>query len=296
MEATGTATPIRNVSDTALWVAVYRAMESERTDALFHDPYARRLAGERGPAIVNAMPQGKAMAWAMIVRTAVMDELILQCVREGAASVLNLAAGLDTRAYRLDLPSSLRWYHVDFPPMVDYVRDHLADEQPRCVLEYVSADLREPAQRDAVFQEAAAHGPVLVITEGLLVYLPPENVAELAVALRNVATAKWWISDLGTPLLLKRLSKTWLGRLRDGNAPFLFAPADAAAFFNPLGWRETVFRSSWTESLRLNRHIRFANFWNLLMKFSPRAEREASLRMSGISLMQPISDVNNAYV
>ena len=287
MDAAGTTTPIRNVSDTALWVAVYRAMESERTDALFRDPYARRLAGQRGQDIVDAMPQGKAMAWAMIVRTAVMDELIMQCVRAGAASVLNLAAGLDTRAYRLDLPSSLRWYHVDFPPMIDYVRGNLSGETPRCHLEYIAADLREPGQRDSVFREAAAHGPVLVITEGLLVYLPPENVAELAVALRTNASAKWWISDLGTPLLLKRLSKSWLGRLRDGNAPFLFAPADAAAFFNPLGWRETVFRSSWTESLRLKRHVRFAGFWNLMMKLSPKPDRDAAIRMSGITLMQP---------
>ena len=62
--------PIRNVSDTALWVAVYRAMETERSDALFHDPYARRLAGERGQAIVDAMPRGKSMSWPMVVRTA----------------------------------------------------------------------------------------------------------------------------------------------------------------------------------------------------------------------------------
>jgi methyltransferase (TIGR00027 family) len=285
--AAGTGNPIRDVSDTALWVSVYRAMESERPDALFKDPFARRLAGARGQDIVDAMPKGKAMAWAMIVRTAVMDELILQCVRDGAASVLNLAAGLDTRAYRLNLPAGLYWYHVDFPRMVDYVRDNLDGEQPRCILKYVPADLRESAQRDAIFREAAARGPLLVITEGLLVYLPPENVAELALALRTTAAAKWWISDLGTPLLLKRLSKSWLGRLRDGNAPFLFAPADAAAFFNPLGWRETIFRSSWTESLRLNRHIRFAGFWNFLMKLSPKREREAAIRMSGITLMQP---------
>jgi O-methyltransferase involved in polyketide biosynthesis len=39
--------PVRNISDTALWVAHYRAVESERADAHFHDPYARALAGER---------------------------------------------------------------------------------------------------------------------------------------------------------------------------------------------------------------------------------------------------------
>jgi hypothetical protein len=96
--------PIRNVSDTALWVAIYRAMESERPDAIFRDPYARRLGGERGQAIVDAMPRGKVMSWPMVVRTAVMDEIVLRCVRQGAATVLNLAAGLDARPYRLDLP------------------------------------------------------------------------------------------------------------------------------------------------------------------------------------------------
>ena len=100
--------PIRNVSDTALWVAIYRAMESERSDALFNDPFARRLGGERGEAIVRAMPKGAATSWPMVVRTAVMDEIILRCVQQGATTVLNLAAGLDARPYRLPLPSSLR--------------------------------------------------------------------------------------------------------------------------------------------------------------------------------------------
>ena len=96
--------PIRNVSDTASWVAIYRAMESERPDALFDDPYARRLGGERGEAIVKALPRGASMSWPMVVRTAVMDEIVLRCVHEGAATVLNLAAGLDARPYRLALP------------------------------------------------------------------------------------------------------------------------------------------------------------------------------------------------
>jgi len=44
------ANPISSVSDTARWVALYRAMESDRPDALFRDPYARRLAGAAGAA------------------------------------------------------------------------------------------------------------------------------------------------------------------------------------------------------------------------------------------------------
>src|SRR4029077_15412479 len=71
---------LEHVSDTARWVALYRAMESERPDALFRDPYARRLAGKRGEQVLAGMPKGKAFAWPMIVRTAVMDELILRAI------------------------------------------------------------------------------------------------------------------------------------------------------------------------------------------------------------------------
>src|SRR3979490_2269975 len=104
------STPITHVSDTARWVAIYRAMESERPDALFRDPYARRLAGPRGAEIVRDMPRGRAMAWPVIGRTAVVDEVSLPPVeRDGVHTVLNLAAGLDTRPYRLSLPAGLRW-------------------------------------------------------------------------------------------------------------------------------------------------------------------------------------------
>src|SRR5206468_2714266 len=59
-------------------------MESERPDALFRDPYARKLAGKRGERIVASMRRGRAMAWPMIVRTAVLDELILRAIeRDG---------------------------------------------------------------------------------------------------------------------------------------------------------------------------------------------------------------------
>lgn len=283
----GAANPIRDVSDTALWVAVYRAMESERPDALFKDPFARRLAGKRGQDIVDTMPHGRQMAWAMVIRTAVMDEMILRCIKEGARTVVNLAAGLDTRAYRLDLPEKLRWFHVDFPHMTEFMQEKLAGETARCQLEYIAADLRDASQREALFRRAAEHGPVLVITEGLLVYLPPEQVASLAHALKLSAEAIWWITDLATPLLLQRLDKLWSEKLAKGNSPFLFAPADSKAFFASHGWREAEFRSTWIESLRLKRPVRFAWFWSLMMKLQPKINHEARLRMSGIALLQP---------
>src|SRR4051812_13594486 len=107
---------IQNISDTARWVAVYRAMETSRRDAIFRDPFAARLAGEKGNAIVDTMKRGRQMAWAMIVRTAVFDEIILERIRNGGVDlVVNLAAGLDARAWRLPVAPTLRWVDVDLP-------------------------------------------------------------------------------------------------------------------------------------------------------------------------------------
>jgi len=278
--------PIRNVSDTALWVAVYRAMETERSDALFSDPYARRLAGERGQAIVDAMPRGKSMSWPMVVRTAVMDEIIMRCVQQGARTVLNLAAGLDARPYRLPLPPTLRWLHVDLTDMVDYFRERMAAETPRCELEFITADLREADVRRDVFAKAALQGPVLVITEGLLVYLERNQVSELAHDLHDVARARWWLTDLASPMLLKFLEKQWQPKLTQGNAPFRFGPAEGTAFFEPYGWHETEFRSTWDESKRLDRMMPGAWLWTLLSKFQSAQKREAGRRMSGIVLLE----------
>jgi methyltransferase (TIGR00027 family) len=283
-----TSTPITHVSDTARWVAIYRAMESERPDAIFRDPFARRLAGPRGEAIVRAMPRGRAMAWPMIVRTAVIDELIVRAVeRDGVHTVVNLAAGLDTRPYRLPVPGALRWIEADFPDLLAYKEQQLAGEKPRCQLERVAIDLTDGEKRRAFFQDAVSGGGggTLVVAEGLLVYLDPKEVGTLADDL-NAAGFGWWLIDLGSPGLLKMLSKSWGRKLEAGNAPFRFAPAEGTEFFRPHGWVEAEYRSMWTESLRLKRTMPLAWLWDLVGKLSSQKKRKEFSRFSGIVLLQ----------
>ena len=139
-------TQIEHISDTAKWVAVYRAMETKRPDAIFRDPYAERLAGAQGQAIVDGMKRGRAMAWAMIVRTAVFDEVILERIRNGNVDVvLNLAAGLDARPWRMKLPSTLRWIDVDLPDILDHKTEIMKAENPSAI----RGDSSRPRRRDA---------------------------------------------------------------------------------------------------------------------------------------------------
>lgn len=280
--------PIENVSDTARWVAVYRAMETARPDALFRDPYAERLAGERGHQIARELKRGGQLAWAMIVRTAVLDEMILDRVRNGGVdTVINLAAGLDTRAWRLELPRSLRWFDVDLPKMIAYKAAAMRDEPPVCQYEAVAVDLTSDTARTEVLRRVGGVArTALVITEGLLVYLGDEKVASLARALHDVPSIRWWLSDIASPRLLVMMTKQWGTAVSAGNAPFLFAPPDSANFFAPLGWRETVFRSAIEEAQRLKREMRMMWLWRFIARISPARQREEFRKMSGFILLE----------
>src|SRR5471030_1133269 len=168
---------IRDVSDTARWMAVYRAQETERDDAAFRDPFARALAGERGERIAAAMPMFKEHAWSAVARTYLFDRFITKYVAQGVDLVVNLAAGLDTRPYRMDLPASLRWVEVDLPDILDYKEEILADAKPVCELERVRLDLTNEDARQGLFARLSRSAQrAAVLSEGLVVYLMSHEV------------------------------------------------------------------------------------------------------------------------
>jgi methyltransferase (TIGR00027 family) len=251
---------IEHVSDTAHWVAVYRAIETERADAHFRDPYARRLAGPRGEAIARSLRLGRATAWAMVVRTQVFDEMLLRAIeRDGVDLVLNLAAGLDARPYRLALPSRLRWVEVDLPGMIAYKEAQLRDARPSCALERVALDLRDVAGRRALFARLSAEARrVLVVSEGLLVYLTAGDVAGLASDLHAAPSFGVWLTELASPLMLRLAQRRYGRPLARGGAPMRFAPAAGGAYFEPYGWVCTAERSLLEEARRLHREMPLA--------------------------------------
>lgn len=276
-----TGTPIEDISDTARWVSIYRAMETERRDALFRDPYARLLAGERGEEIARKMKWGGASAWAMIVRTSVFDELILSTIEHNRVdSVLNLAAGLDTRPYRLPLSASLRWTDVDFPVLLSYKEQKLAGERPRCMLELVKMDLANAAARRGLFERIGKEAKrTLVVSEGLLVYLTEDQVAALAADLFAVSSLRWWLIDLTTPAMLEWFQQNWGRSLAAGNAQMKFAPKQGIEFFRPYGWHAVETRSASAEARRLKREMPLAWLWRLMAPFTSNKRQEQYRQM-----------------
>lgn len=242
---------ITHVSDTARWTALHRATESARPDALFSDPLAERLAGEHGRAIVANVPRSTRNGWWLVARTKIIDDAIAEAIGAGCDRVLNLAAGLDTRPYRLDLPPEFTWVEADLPKLLEEKTQVLADQTPRCRLTRVAVDLADPQARDA-FLDEALHGATkaLVLTEGLLMYLEDSDVDALSAAFKRPEIA-WWMLDFAFPGLRKMMNRKMAGMLE--NAPFKFAPENGLAYFENLGWRTVEAESNLEAAHRFHR-------------------------------------------
>jgi len=251
---TSISSSIQGVADTARWVAMYRAIESERPDALFHDPYARLLAGPRGREISDAMPEAMRAGWAFVARTVLFDQFIQQQVQAGVTLVVNLAAGMDARPYRMALPTGLRWVEVDQRQVLAEKVALLGDHRPICSLERIAMDLEaEGPRRDLLHQLGESAERALVITEGLLAYLSETQVGRLAEDLAAEPAFQWWIADLTSPRLLQIIQKQWGRPLAEGGAVLRFAPEDGPAFFARHGWQAVDVRSTLTTAGRIGR-------------------------------------------
>ena len=134
------------VASTGLLVAAIRARESTREDRLFTDPYAERLAGDTGRALLAAAiaEAGERTTTQIVVRTKFWDEALLRAV-SSSRQVVILAAGMDARAYRLAWPDTSVVYEVDQPRVIEFKTSTLAGLGAVPAVEHwaVGVDLRD---------------------------------------------------------------------------------------------------------------------------------------------------------
>lgn len=276
---------IRSVSDTARWVAYHRATESDRPDRIFNDPFARRLAGERGELIGRKLHQN---AWAIALRTYLFDRAISNLLsHEPIDMLVNLAAGLDSRPYRLPLPSTLQWIEVDLPEIVEPKRQLLIDEKPHCRLEILTEHLGDEARRRTLFSELnqRAHC-IVVMSEGLLTYLDEDKVTSLAADLHAQPHFHYWLVEVSAPKVLAFIDRKWGKHLAAANARMAFAPADWRQFYRDRGWEVGSFEEMIKAALQTNRGPGSLKLMRILRKLFPAwYEKRAQLWESGVALL-----------
>ncbi len=179
---------LSGVCETLLIPLAARVVESESDTPAFRDPrgvtFARLLDFDASEVARDRWNKVGCQARTVILDAAVNGFL----QRNPRATVINLGAGLCTRFWRVEPRELLRWFDVDLPSVIGLKRDLLASigsEPPDDSRQYATleADVTDHAWMGQI--PRAADEPVLVIAEGLLMYLEPAEVQRLIIGVTD---------------------------------------------------------------------------------------------------------------
>jgi methyltransferase (TIGR00027 family) len=163
-----------------------RALESGRSDRLFDDPLARAFVTAAGTPLPELPDSGEDAAALgalfyshLVVRTRFYDEYLLAAAE--CTQVVLLAAGLDTRAFRLAWPAGVRLFELDLPEVLAFKERVLAEESatPQCPRTVVPADLRADWSSELLAAGFRPSESTAWLAEGLMIYLSHDQAAAL---------------------------------------------------------------------------------------------------------------------
>lgn len=237
------ATPVRPLEETSRWTAAVRALEHAREDRLFEDPWADALAGAEGRAwLADRTPESVVP---IVLRTRYFDDWLRRIGERGEIrQVVLLAAGLDTRAYRLDWPDRMHLFELDRPAVLRHKDGILAaaGARARCSRRAVEADLTgswTEALLDAGFDESRPSGWLL---EGFLFYIAVEAIARLfdAVSELSAPGSRIGFDIINGQVLTSPWTRPWAEMQAAAGAPWIGTMDDPVRFLAERGWQATL--------------------------------------------------------
>ncbi|CDO31457.1 SAM-dependent methyltransferase [Mycolicibacterium porcinum] len=236
-------TPGQAVADTGVLVAAIRAEENRRPDRLFEDPFAQRLAGERGQQMLAeaVAASGDKSTLQIVVRTRFWDEALLHAAPR-VRQVVILAAGLDARAYRLAWPDGTTVFELDQPAVIATKAEALAGEEPRCRRVAIGVDLTKDWTDTLRANGFDADQPAVWLMEGLLQYLDESAVHALFERIDALsAPGSVLLYDIVGKVLLDSVMLAAVREQMSRNgAPWLFGTDSPEQLCEPLGWSAAV--------------------------------------------------------
>lgn len=236
------------VATTALYTAMIRARESARPDRLFNDPLAGALAGPQGDELISwmeATSPGAADLSAIIIRTRFFDDALERIVgQSGVDQIVLLAAGMDTRAFRLSLPPGITLFEIDRTEVLDVKEPRLAElgAVPHCRRVAIPADLNgdwPAALCESGFERSR---PAVWLAEGLLLFLTKTQVHQLLTTLGTLVTPGSWfcVDVLSRWFLISPQLAGFVAMFAAHGSPLQFSTDDPENLLRAHGWRPQI--------------------------------------------------------
>lgn len=217
-------------------MAALRAKESARSDRLFDDPFATQLAGKEAMEFAHTKSQPRDIAY-LAMRTKVFDNFfqdVLFCnTRTQISQVVLLAAGMDSRAYRLSWLENTYLYELDFAEILAYKKNRLEGILPRCKRIEIPADLTQPWTHLLLERSYQRDRPSLWLLEGVLMYLEASQCDRL---LQEVAA----LTAPGSYLGLDLIDRQTLQCDRKNQGYFQFGIDDPVGFLAKYDWTAKI--------------------------------------------------------
>jgi methyltransferase (TIGR00027 family) len=234
---------VRLLGLTSRWTASVRARESARADHLFEDPWAAALTGEEGAAWLDQRPEDSTIP--MAIRTRFFDDFLLGVSRQQAIrQVVLMAAGLDTRAFRLDWPAGTCLFELDQPEVLQYKEQvlRLAGARPACARQLLEADLTSPWQGKLLGSNFDARLPSVWLLEGFLFYLSNESITRVLDSVTGLAAPGSWMGFdiINSAMLTSTWTRPWVEMQASLGAPWIGTLDDPQAFLAQRGWQAAL--------------------------------------------------------
>lgn len=234
-----------SLASTAQWTAAARARESTRVDRLFEDPFAAELAGPEGQALLRDMEQVTGTFREnpyLAIRTRFFDAVVDDHVASEPAQVVLLAAGLDTRAYRLQWPTGTVLYELDQSSAPAHKHQYLGslEVSSKCTIRTEQVDLGSSGDWPDRLHRLGfdISEPTLWLAEGLLVYLAPEGVDDLIERITHISApgSRLAIDTLSSSFYRQSWAQPQLNLLQAHGAPWRSSIDNPEEYLARLGW------------------------------------------------------------
>jgi methyltransferase (TIGR00027 family) len=218
-------------------------MENARPDCLYEDPWASALAGEIGMKWIESRTPESVVT--IVLRTRYFDDFLQRITNEqDIHQVVLVAAGLDTRAFRLKWPDQTHVFELDQVEVMRYKNKILQNSgaKPTCHRHTIEADLSKPWVNKMMDSSFNPQEPSVWLLEGFLFYISNELVIQILDQVTSIAAYESWLGcDVVNSIsLTSPLTRHWIEMQAQAGAPWIGTMDDPEEFFRERGWKAAL--------------------------------------------------------